>query len=241
MPLDVEVTCKDGSKRHVLNEFSSISGINVSVLYDITALKEAEEALRMSEERFRAYMNNSPAIAWMKDAQGRYVYINRTYEEKFGVRSKDRLGKTDFEIWPREIAEQFRKNDLEVLVNGRATHVIEKTPDRDGGVSHWFDMKFPFRNASEDMFVGGIGVDITRQKQVEEALNDAKVRNELYIDLMGHDINNINQVAMGYLEIAAESINLNDGDKELIQKPLEALRNSVGLIENVQKLKKLKS
>ena len=83
--------------------------------------------------------------------------------------------------------------------------------------------------------------DITERKQVEEALKDAKVRNELYVDLMGHDINNINQVAMGYLELAAESLNLNDGDKELIQKPLEALRNSVSLIENVQKLKRLKS
>jgi signal transduction histidine kinase len=164
-----------------------------------------------------------------------------TYEEEFGVRSQDRIGKTDFEFWPHEFAERFRKSDLEVLVSGRATQIIEETPKSDGSISYWYDIKFPFRDASGNMFVGGFGVDITRQKQMEAAYKEAKSRNELYVDLMGHDINNINQVAMGYLEIASETLKLDDENKKLILKPLEALKNSVNLIENVQKLKKLKS
>jgi PAS domain S-box-containing protein len=208
---------------------------------DITDRKKAEEALRESEERFRAFMNNSPAIAWMKDAQSRYVYINKTYEKEFGVRSEDRLGKTDFDVWPREVAEEFRKSDLAAMVSGRPRHLIEETPNMDGSTNYWFDIKFPFKDASGNMFVGGIGIDITRQKQVEEALKEATLRNELYVDLMGHDINNINQVAMGYLEIGLKSLSLDNDEKEFLLKPLEALKNSVSLIENVQKLKKLKS
>jgi PAS domain S-box-containing protein len=208
---------------------------------DITDRKKAEEALRESEERFRAFMNNSPAIAWMKDAQSRYVYINKTYEKEFGVRSEDRLGKTDFDVWPREVAEEFRKSDLAAMVSGRPRHLIEETPNTDGSTNYWFEIKFPFKDASGNMFVGGIGIDITRQKQVEEALKEAKLRNELYVDLMGHDINNINQVAMGYLEIGLKSLSLDNDEKEFLLKPLEALKNSVSLIENVQKLKKLKS
>jgi PAS domain S-box-containing protein len=211
----------------------------LAVVEDITERRRAEAALQESEERFRAFMNNSPAIAWMKDAQGRYVYLNKTYEEELGIRQEDRLGTTDFDIWPRDIAEEFRKSDLNVLVSGQMVHIIEEIPRKDGIISYWFNIKFPFRDASGNMFVGGIGVDITRQKQMEEAYKEAKSRNELYVDLMSHDINNINQIAMGYLEIAGESLNLDSGDKELIQKPLEALRKSIDLIENVRKLKKL--
>ncbi len=243
---DYRLKWPDGSIRHIHAEadrpVKDASGKPVrwfGIVQDVTEHKQAEKALKESEERFRAFMDNSPAIAWMKDAEGRHVYLNKTYEEEFGVRLEDWRGKTDFELWSPETADQFRKNDLDVLVCGRTASVVEEIIGKDGSKSYWFNIKFPLRDASGNMYVGGIGVDITRQKQTEEALKEAKDRNELYVDLMGHDINNINQVAMGYLELAADALSLDNGDKELIEKPLEALRSSVRLIENVQKLKKL--
>jgi signal transduction histidine kinase len=71
-------------------------------------------------------------------------------------------------------------------------------------------------------------------------LRDAKAQAELYLDLMGHDINNLNQIGMGFLELALETLSLDDRTKEMISKPLEALESSTRLIDNVRKLQRVK-
>ena len=83
--------------------------------------------------------------------------------------------------------------------------------------------------------------DVTERKHAEEALQDAKAQAELYLDLMGHDINNFNQVGIGYLEIALERLELSGMDRDMIAKPLEMMRESSRLIANVEKLQKARS
>ena len=87
--------------------------------------------------------------------------------------------------------------------------------------------------------------DITNRKQAEKELSEAKDQAELYLDLMGHDISNFNQIALGYLELANDVI-ITDGKigealKELIEKPITALKNSSKLIDNVRKLQKMRT
>jgi PAS domain S-box-containing protein len=83
--------------------------------------------------------------------------------------------------------------------------------------------------------------DITGRMQAENALQEAKTRAELYVDLMGHDIGNMNQAIMGYLEMAQERLHLEANEKELIDKPLELLKNSSALIDNVKRLQRARS
>jgi PAS domain S-box-containing protein len=137
---------------------------------EIAARTTAEAALRESEERFRLFMDYSPSIAWMKDEHGRYVYFNRTYEQRFGVRLADWRGKTDHDMWPPEVAEVFRKNDEAVLAAGRALEVTEDTVDPDGTQRKWWNFKFPFQDDTGQRYVAGMGVDITAQKAAETAL-----------------------------------------------------------------------
>lgn len=82
-------------------------------------------------------------------------------------------------------------------------------------------------------------VNITERKRAEEELKEAKMQAELYLDLMGHDINNMTQIAMGFLEIALESFHLTNEEREFLEKPQDALRNITALIGNVRKLQKL--
>jgi signal transduction histidine kinase len=83
-----------------------------------------------------------------------------------------------------------------------------------------------------------INQDVTEMKQAEREANEARMQAELYLDLMGHDIRNMNQVGMGYLELALDSPDINRNDKELLLKSMGALKNSTRLIENVRKMQK---
>jgi PAS domain S-box-containing protein len=86
--------------------------------------------------------------------------------------------------------------------------------------------------------------DITCLKRAEAALRDEKAQAELYIDLMGHDINNLNHIAMGYIEIALDLLKrsgkLETDQVQLLEKPLDILKNSSELIDNVRKIQRIR-
>jgi len=141
---------------------------------DLSELRKVEGALRESEERFSAFMDNSPGIAWIKDEQGRYLYLNKAHEARFGVKLEDCRGKTDFDLWPPEVARVFRDNDLAVLCDGKPRQVIEEARDRDGTKSYWFNSKFLIYDVAGHRYAAGHGVDITERKRAEEIMKRDK-------------------------------------------------------------------
>jgi PAS domain S-box-containing protein len=140
------------------------------IAHDITEKKRAEKALSKSEERFRLFMDHSPAVAWMKDEQGHYIYMSETYLSHFGIRREDRQGKTDFEIYPHATAEVFRKNDQAALAAGEPIELIEEAIGLDGELYTWLGYKFPFQDTSGQLFVGGIAIDVTERRKARESL-----------------------------------------------------------------------
>jgi signal transduction histidine kinase len=83
--------------------------------------------------------------------------------------------------------------------------------------------------------------EIRQREKAEADLKDSNAQAELYVDLMAHDINNINQIAIGFLELALGETNHDEEEKELIQRPLDYLKASSKLIDNVRKLQRIKS
>ena len=177
---------------------------------DITERKKIEQALRESEERFRLFMDNSPTIAWMKDEQGRHVYLSKTYEQRFGIRMEDWVGKTDAELWPAANAESFRKNDLVVLTSDHPIDVIEETKNPDGSICYWLDSKFTFRNAAGERFVAGIGLDITGRKQAEAALQDTRTALERERNLLRTIMDGAKNSHLAYLDRDFKFVHANE-------------------------------
>jgi PAS domain S-box-containing protein len=161
----------------------------LTVMVDTTDRKKAEEALAESEERFRLFMDFNPVIAWMKDEQGRHVYLSATYERRFGVRYEDWRGKTDFELWPQETAKEFWKNDQAVLSQNRAMELTETTFEPNGEPCHWWNFKFPFQDSSGKRYVGGVGIDITDRKRMEKMLIESEEKYHSVFDNAAMGIN----------------------------------------------------
>jgi PAS domain S-box-containing protein len=138
------------------------------VAMDITEIKRAQAALQESEVRFQAFMDNSPAISFMKDEQGRYVYISQNTSRAIDKTPEHFLGRTDFDLWPTETAEQVRANDTNVLSTGKLQEVIESVPGPDGVDRYFLSFKFPFRDGSGKLLLGGVAVDVTERRRAEE-------------------------------------------------------------------------
>ncbi len=148
----------------------------VTHVQDITERKQAEEAIRERERLFQDVIDGSPSPIFLKDRDGKFITINASLERMLGMSREDIIGKTDYDIAPREVADAWRTNDKQVMATGKAIQIEERADLRDG--HHIFlANKFPLVDAEGRTYgVGAIGHDITERKRAEEELQRADDR-----------------------------------------------------------------
>jgi diguanylate cyclase (GGDEF)-like protein/PAS domain S-box-containing protein len=146
----------------------------LGVANQIGELKRAEAELRQNQQLLRAIIDNSRAVVFVKDRQGRYLLTNRRFDELFGVSEQEMAGRTDDDVLPAEVAAAVRAADQQVLASGEARQFEEIIPQADGPHT-WLALKFPLHDAAGQIYaVCGIASDITRRKRTEaeiQALN----------------------------------------------------------------------
>lgn len=184
--------------------FSPIFDENGQVSGVFGVIVEAEAAAgltpRAADARLDVFLQRSSVIGFLKDSEGRYVYISPTLEKRFGVRRADWAGKTDFELWPEPVAQAFRTADSAVLASGGALEVVEPVPQADGAVSWWLSSRFAFDDESGKRFVGGLSIDITARKEFESALRASEERRKVGAMVAG--------LALAEIDYAADCIHL---------------------------------
>ncbi len=142
----------------------------IGTVLDITERRKAEDIIRASESRLKAMMDNTLAVIYLKDSQGRYLLINRRFEELFNVTQQQIVGKTDADFFPSEVVARFQANDRQVRDTGQPLEFEEVVPHSDGPHTY-VSIKFPvFDPAGQCNAVGGISTDISERKRAADAL-----------------------------------------------------------------------
>lgn len=127
----------------------------------------AESEARESNSRLFQVIDNTSAVIYLRDRDGRYILVNRPYEALFGVRRENIVGLTDHDLFPTPIADGFRANDLKALASPTAIQMEETAPHEDG-LHTYITVKYPITNAAgEPVAVCGISTDITDLKRAE--------------------------------------------------------------------------
>src|SRR5262249_6791774 len=149
---------------------------------DISALKRMEQALRDSEARLRAFMDHAPVAMFEKDLDGRFTLVDRHEAEFFGRRPEEIIGRRSAELLTRDDAALVDAHDQIALARGapveRELHFANRPH------LEWsYAIKFPIRDAGGKVVaLGGVTVDISALKRMEQALRDSEARMRAFMD-----------------------------------------------------------
>ncbi|MEP6716153.1 MAG: diguanylate cyclase [Terriglobia bacterium] len=140
------------------------------------AAERAETGRREAQRRFTAFMDHSPAIAFMKDATGRLLYANKAWSSLFGLTPSESYGKSDSELWPADLAKRLRTSDEALLREDKPRQMVESVKSPAASSRDVLIVNFPFASEDGQRYVGGTGIDITEREEAIRALAASEAR-----------------------------------------------------------------
>lgn len=201
---------------------------------DVTARRNAEKALQESKQKLQAILDHSPNLIFMKDLAGRYLHVNKQFEEVFRLAQASVLGFDDYHLFSPAQAGQFHTHDRMVLQAGKTLQFEEEALHNDGVLHTSLVQKFPLQDDTGSTYaIGGIATDITDRKRAEESLRNSEERFRKYFEsgLVGMAITAVNKT---FLEVNDRICTiLGYSREELLGKDWSHLTHPDDLAENL--------
>ncbi|MCX5694444.1 MAG: PAS domain S-box protein [Candidatus Omnitrophica bacterium] len=162
--------------------------------------------LRKVEFQQKAILDNIPDIAWLKDLQGKFIAVNEPFAKACGFKINEIIGKTDLDIWPQEMALNYRADDQEVIKSKKRKIVQEKILYQDTG-EQWIEtIKTPFFDDHGNVIgTTGIARNITLHKSETERLNDIRAELELRVKVRTAELASANEILRKEMRVSQDA------------------------------------
>lgn len=185
----------------------------VGAIVDLTSRLHAEEALHETESRYQSLVESLPLNVFSKDREGRFVFANLRCCELMGCTSDEIIGKSDYDFFPKEIADKYRRDDQRVMETGELLDDVEEFIDVNVGTIYVHVLKASLRNsAGEIIGMQGMHWDETPRKRSEEELQSSKEAAEAadraksdFLANMSHEIRTPLNAVIGMTELVLDT------------------------------------
>ncbi len=187
---EINVSPTDGKRSYVevlktpvYDSQGNVCGIQ-GVFWDVTERKEIENALRSSEALYESLVGALPMGVYRQDAEGRLVFANQRMLQQFGLTLEEFQGKTQYDVFPKEQADQHRATDLRAIEAGK-TLLFENTivDPETGKISYREVYKTPLYDSEGNLYgLQGVYWDVTERKEMEIALRESSVKLQAIFD-----------------------------------------------------------
>ena len=213
------------------------------VINDISERKRIEEELRKHQSEVTTLIDNLPGFAFLKDVNGKYIVANQKFCNAMGVTKEQLIGNTDYEFMEPERAEIYYAQDVRVMKSGKKQSFYVEELYIDNKFLTIGTRKVPIKDENGNAFgLIGLGIDITEQKEVEEAikrytkeLEDLNANKDKFFSIISHDLRSPFQGLLGLSNALDEEYdNLrNDEIRMFIRSINSSAKNLYNLIENL--------
>jgi len=185
---DLRFRRKDGSVLWILaisnplrDQAGKFTGA-LGVMTDITERKRMEDELRESEARFQAFMGNLAGFAFIKDHEGRYLFVNSTWEKIFGRTLEGIMGLKDADLFPPAAAQSYRASDAKLLTEKTPIQVVETVYHGEEPRSYFVNKFLIPGDRDGEELVGGVALDVTERLRMQEELRASQARSQAILD-----------------------------------------------------------
>ncbi|MEG4865028.1 PAS domain-containing protein [Microcoleus sp. CZ3-B2] len=166
----------------VQEAWQDLNRLNWELQQEIVERQNTQKALRKSEALLQAILDNSTAMIYIKDVDGKYLLTNSHFDNLFHRTKEQITGKTDRDIFPEDSWAARGENDLKVLETGSPLTIEEVIPQDDGRHTY-ISLKFPLCNSKGKVYaVGTISTDVSDRKKAELTLEKAKAELEIEVE-----------------------------------------------------------
>jgi PAS domain S-box-containing protein len=242
------IRCADGVCRDYIfykATFKDAEGLVaglVGIMLDISDRKKVEKDLADSKNLFDAFMQHLPGLAFMKDLEGKYIYVNEAFSRFTGKPARDQIGSSDDRVWETETARLLQDNDQKVLDSKSAQSNMETVRLPDEQERHLLTARFPVFQDNELVSLGGISIDITQRTQAQQQRQqlELQLQQAQKMEALGtlaggiaHDFNNILAAIIGYSEIAVAESDEDSSTQGYLKRVLEAGERAQALVKQI--------